>query len=72
MEIYKTRKTPVVCSHPKCVRVTRRHNGLCVRHRNDTKLVNIFNTKSAVFQHWCECMRPMKDEIFGEWELLKI
>ena len=71
MDSYKPRKTAVVCSHPKCFRLTNRYNGLCVRHRNVCYLVNRFTLKSMTFQCWREAIRPIyEDEEFGDWELI--
>ncbi len=73
MNSYKTRKTAIVCAHPKCVRLTRRFNCLCVRHRNDTKLVERYRLKNVVFQCWREALQPIyEDEIFGDWDLIEV
>ena len=74
MDSYKVRKTPIVCSHPRCVRLTRRYNGLCVRHRNDTKLIKLFNSKSIAFQQWRDILEDnsAEDSMFEDWEILKI
>ena len=72
MDTYKPRKTALVCRHPNCVRLTRRYNGLCVRHRNNQELVQVFRLKQVVFQNWKESLQPIfEDEVFGDWEIIQ-
>tara|TARA_B100000035_G_scaffold294147_1_gene284175 strand:+ start:1822 stop:2082 length:261 start_codon:yes stop_codon:yes gene_type:complete len=73
MDIYKTRKTAIVCAHPLCPRLTRRYNNLCVRHRNDAKLIKLFEIKRVAFQKWRDVLIKQEPPTeFEDWEILYV
>ena len=67
----KVRKIAVQCSYPNCKRFTRRHNRLCVRHRNNEPLVLRYKLKEDIFNKWKNMVENEKyGNIRTEWELI--
>ena len=66
------RKTATVCKSPHCNRLTRRYNRLCVRHRNDKKLIKcILNDPTLDRQPdiYIDIRIPNEFETYGKYTI---
>ena len=67
----KTRKTAQHCKYIGCNRLTRRFNGLCVRHRNHKPLIDKYNYQCTFFNKWKSFIENEKyGGIRNDWDLL--
>ena len=55
-----TRTIACVCDHPLCYRYTYGYNKLCVRHRNDEKLIQKYELKYKYFTMLKICVEKLR------------